>query len=91
MVAQTVKKSSCNAGNQALIPGSGRCPGGNGNPLQYSCLENSMDRGAFKFVLFSRDPVVSQFLFLFFEKLHADWAPKTLFAWEIQYNQTGVE
>ena len=29
------------------IPGSGRCPGeGNGNPLQYSCLENSMDRGA---------------------------------------------
>ena len=50
-----------------------------------------MDRGAFKFVLFSRDPVVSQFLFLFFEKLHADWAPKTLFAWEIQYNQTGVE
>ena len=28
---------------------------------------------------------------LFFEKLHADWAPKTLFAWEIQYNQTGVE
>ena len=29
------------------VPGSGRCPGGgNGNPLQYSCLENSMDRGA---------------------------------------------
>ena len=50
-----------------------------------------MDRGAFKFVLFSRDPVVSQFLFLLFEKLHADWATKTLFAWEIQYNQIGVE
>ena len=32
-----------------LIPGSGRCPGvGNGNPLQYSCLENFMDRGAWK-------------------------------------------
>jgi len=33
------------AGNVGLIPGSGRAPGkGNGNPLQYSCLENSMDR-----------------------------------------------
>ena len=36
-----------NAGNLGLIPGSGRFPGkGNGNPLQYSCLENPMDRGA---------------------------------------------
>ena len=35
------------ARDAALIPGSGRSPGiGNGNPLQYSCLENSMDRGA---------------------------------------------
>ena len=34
-------------GDAGLIPGSGRFPGeGNGNPLQYSCLENSMDRGA---------------------------------------------
>ena len=34
---------------QALIPGLGRCPGiGNGNPLQYYCLENSMDRGAWR-------------------------------------------
>ena len=41
------KESACNAGNLGLIPGSGRYPGeGNGNPLQYSCLENSMDRGA---------------------------------------------
>ena len=40
------KKSACNAGTQE-IPGLGRCPGeGNGNPLQYSCLENLMDRGA---------------------------------------------
>ena len=37
----------CNAGDLGLIPGSGRFPGeGNGNPLQYSCLENTMDRGA---------------------------------------------
>ena len=41
------KESACNAGDLGLIPGSGRFPGeGNGNPLQYSCLENSMDRGA---------------------------------------------
>ena len=37
------KASACNAGDQGLIPGPGRSPGeGNGNPLQYSCLENSM-------------------------------------------------
>ena len=40
------KESACNAGDLGSIPGSGRFPGeGNGNPLQYSCLENSMDRG----------------------------------------------
>ena len=42
-----VKKSACSAGDAGSIPGSGRSPGeGNGNPLQYSCLENPMDRGA---------------------------------------------
>ena len=41
------KASACNAGDPSSIPGSGRSPGkGNGNPLQYSCLENPMDRGA---------------------------------------------
>jgi len=41
------KESACNAGDPGLIPGLGRSPGeGNGYPLQYSCLENSMDRGA---------------------------------------------
>ena len=40
-------KESCSAGDLGLIPGSERSPGeGNGNSLQYSCLENSMDRGA---------------------------------------------
>ena len=39
------KESSCNAGHPGLIPGLGRSvEGGNGNPLQDSCLENSMDR-----------------------------------------------
>ena len=43
------KASVCNAGNPGSIPGSGRSPGeGNGNPLQYSCLENPMDRGAWQ-------------------------------------------
>ena len=41
------KASACNAGDLGLIPGLGRSPGeGNGSPLQYSCLENFMDRGA---------------------------------------------
>ena len=41
------KESDCNAGDLGSIPGSGRFPGeGNGNPLQYSCLENPMGRGA---------------------------------------------
>jgi len=41
------KASACNVRGLGLIPGSGRSPGeGNGNPLQYSCLENPMDRGA---------------------------------------------
>ena len=41
------KESGCNVGDLGLIPGSGRSPGeGNGYPLQYSCLQNSMDREA---------------------------------------------
>ena len=46
------KESACNAGELGLIPGSGRSPGeGNGNPLHYSCLENSMQRGAWQAIL----------------------------------------
>ena len=41
------KESACNAGGMGSIPGSGRSPGeGHGSTLQYACLENSMDRGA---------------------------------------------
>ena len=39
-------ESACNAGELGPIPGSGRSPEGNDNPLQYSCLENPMGRGA---------------------------------------------
>ena len=43
------KASVCNAGDLGSIPGLGRSPGeGNGNPLQYSCLENPMDKGAWR-------------------------------------------
>ena len=43
------KASVCNAGDLGSIPGSGRSPGeGSGNPLQYSCLENPMDREAWR-------------------------------------------
>ena len=45
-MAQESKASTCDAGDPGLIPGLGRSPGeGNGNPLQYSGLENSMDGG----------------------------------------------
>ena len=44
-----VKASACNAGDPGSISGLGRSPGGgHGNPLQYSCLENPMDRGAWQ-------------------------------------------
>ena len=43
------KESACSAGDPGLIPESGRSPGGgHGNPLQYSCLGNPMDRGAWR-------------------------------------------
>ena len=56
-----VKEYVCNAGDLGSLPGSGRSPGeGNGNPLQYSCLENSMDRGAWRATVYgvskSQDP-----------------------------------
>ena len=47
-----VKNLRANAGDPGLIPGLGRSPGkGNGNPLQYSCLENPMDRGAWRAIV----------------------------------------
>ena len=43
------KESACKSGDRGLILGSARCPGEwNGNPLQYSCLGNPMDRGAWR-------------------------------------------
>ena len=46
------KNLSANVGDSGLIPGSGRPPGeGNGNPLQYSCLGNPVDRGAWRAIV----------------------------------------
>ena len=60
------KESACNSGDLSLIPGSGRSPGeGNDNPLQYSCLENSMDRGAWWATVHG------------VAKSHHDWATNT--------------
>ena len=48
-VAKNLPANAGDRGNACLIPGSGRSPGGgNGNSLQYSCLENPMDRGAWR-------------------------------------------
>ena len=60
------KESACKAGDESWIPGWGRPPGkGNGNPLQYSCLENSTDRGSWW--------VPSMRL----QRIRHDWAPNT--------------
>ena len=49
MFASDGKESACYLGDSGLIPGSGRSPReGNGNPLQYFCLENNLDRGAWR-------------------------------------------
>ena len=49
LLSSVGKESSCSAGDLGSFPGSGRSSGeGNGNPLQYSCLENPMDRAAWQ-------------------------------------------
>ena len=56
LVAQWVKNPPANVGDMGdsgFVPGSGRSPGGgHGNPLQYACLENPMDRGAWRAVVY---------------------------------------
>ena len=50
------KESACSAGDLGSIPASGRSPGkGSGYPLQYSCLENSMERGAWQATVYGWD------------------------------------
>ena len=68
------EESACDAGNLGSIPGSGRSPGeGNGYPLQYSCLENSMDRGAWQVTVCrvtKSQTQLSDFHFFHFSSIH---------------------
>ena len=65
------KESACNSGNLGSIPESGRSPGeGNGNPLRYFCLENSLDRGA----CWATDHGVA-------ESQPHDWVTNTFITW----------
>ena len=70
-----VKASASNVGDPGSIPGSGRSPGeGNGNPLQYSCLENPMDGGAWWATVrrFAKSRTrLSDFTFMFFSLHYA--------------------
>ena len=60
-MTQMVKNPSANVGDVGLIPGSGQPPGeGNGNLLQYCCLDNSMDRGAWHVTMTGRTADVSR-------------------------------
>ena len=69
------KESACNVGDVGLIPGSGGSPGEeNGNPLQCSCLENPMDRGAWQYTAHGVARVghyLSLSFFLYFDILEA--------------------
>ena len=76
-----LKVPACNAGDLGSIPGSGRFPGeGNDNPLQYSCLVNPMDRGAWRATVrgVTKSPTqLSDFNFHFhFFILYWLWYPK---------------
>ena len=67
-----VKASAHNAGDLGLIPGSGRSSGeGNGNPLQYSCLENPMDGGDWWVIIHrvAESDTTEQLHFHFFKKM----------------------
>ena len=83
------KESTCSAGNQSSIPGSGRSPEeGNGNPLPYSCLENPMDGGAWWAVVHGvakSQTRLSDFTFTFhFHALEKEMAThSSILAWRI--------
>ena len=67
------KESACNAGDQGSVPGLGRFPEeGNGNSLQYSCLENAMDRGAWRAIVHGVTESQTQLTLSFFLSLKAE-------------------
>ena len=69
------KESACNAGDPGLIPGLRRSPGeGNGYPFQYACLENSMDRGAWRATVYGVEKSQTQLSDFDFISLQANLA-----------------
>ena len=77
------KESACNAGDTGSIPGLGRSPGeGNGNPLQYSCPKNPMERGAWWATVCgvskSGTRLNSTFTFRSYRQFFASWPPQTV-------------
>ena len=86
-----IKASASNVGDPGSIPGSGRSPGeGNGNPLQYSCLENPMDGGAWWATVHrvTKSPTgLSTFTF-HFHALEKEMAPhSSTLAWRIPWTE----
>ena len=82
-----VKASASNAGDPVLIPGSGRSPGeGNGNPLQYSCLENPMDGGAWWATV--HRVAKSRTRLSDFSSLAIRWAPAVW--WDMRENRVDI-
>ena len=83
-----VKASACNVGDLGSVPGLGRSPGeGNGNPLQYSCLENPMDRGTWQAPVHrvaKSQTQLSNFIFTFTFILHSTALKKKKMALIIQ-------
>ena len=92
------KEPACNSGDLALIPGWGRTPGEeNGNPLQYSCLENSMERGAWWATVHGitqsgHDWVTNIFTFILMRERKEQWPTSQrllkLFSCDIHYFNT---
>ena len=76
LVAQTGSlEPACNAGDPGLIPGLRRSPGeGNGYPFQYACLENSMDRGAWRATVYGVEKSQTQLSDFDFISLQANLA-----------------
>ena len=73
------KESACNVGDLGLIPGWGRYPGeGTGNPLQYSCLENPRDRGAWWVAVYGVAQSRTRLKQLSNSSSRKNWTPKFL-------------
>ena len=70
-VVKNLSRKAGDAKGAGLIPGLGRSPGeGNGNPLQYSCLENSMDRGAWRAIIHGAVTEHTQHMYVESRKSH---------------------